>query len=221
MSIIYIILLVIISYIIWSIPSAYLLVKTTTWKDVRKHWTWNIGTMNTHRTTWNKLITLLVLASDLIKWLSVYCLAYLLNNNIELPITFTILLSIAWLTVILWHNYSIFMKKFAGWKWLATWAGFFLLINPYLVIIRILVFFVVVWISKYMVLGQIIATILLPIWAYFVWINWYLPEFVFWSEVFLPTLAISLPIFIKHASRLKKIRNWEEPKLYYKIRDNL
>jgi len=207
------ILIFFIAYIIGSFPSAYLVVKLFTGKNVMNHGTGNIGTMNTHRTTNNKFLTLLVLMLDIGKGLlscfvALYSLVIISEGllfNFMDPLSY--LITFAGLGVILGHNYSLFMK-FKGGKGLATGAGFFLMIAPSSILVWIAIFFVIVLIFRYMVLGQMVASVLLPVYSYFFLEIKLLPVF----------FLIGLFISIKHAPRMKDVLTGKEPKMYYKVR---
>ncbi|GAB4147700.1 MAG: glycerol-3-phosphate 1-O-acyltransferase PlsY [Patescibacteria group bacterium] len=217
-----------VSYTLGSIPTAYLVVKKFTGKNILEHGTGNVGTMNTHRTTENKWLTLLVLIGDLAKgglaYLStsfILTIAFQLFSEMgsddsryiatNLNTTWTAL-AIAFFGVILGHNYSIWLK-FKGGKGLATAAGFLLGLNPLLVPFWGLIFFLVVALSQFMVLGQIIASALLPLVALLLNTN-NIGLVQFW--IMLPATIL---VVIKHAPRMKNVLNGSEPKMYYKIRN--
>jgi len=194
-----------ISYLLGSVPFGYIVVKIFTGKNILEHGTGNVGTMNTHRTTNNKFLTLLVLCGDLLKGYLAYLIA--LYIGIWSSSLIILCLSIAGFALILGHNYSIFLK-FKGGKGLAAGAGFLLGINPILVLAWVTAFLIVVLISKYMVLGQMIASLIVPIVAYFIDYS-----------VFLITIPLCILVVIKHAPRMKKVIDGTEPKMYYKIKN--
>ena len=194
----------VVSYLLGSIPFGYIVVKFFTGKNIMEHGTGNVGTMNTHRTTNSKFLTFIVLFSDLFKGYLSFLLtlytAFWFNEN---PVLF---LALAGFALILGHNYSIFLK-FKGGKGLAAGAGFIFGFSPLLVLAWIASFLIVVAISKYMVLGQIIASLVVPIAAYFIDYNF-----------FIITVPLSILVLIKHAPRMKNVFDGSEPKMYYKIK---
>jgi len=202
MSIIYI-LLAITAYLIGSIPTAFLIVKKFTGKNILEYGTGNVGTMNTHRTTNNKYLTLLVLLVDISKGCLVYFSSLYLISNFVLNLQFA--LGLSGFFVILGHNYSIFLKLKGG-KGLATAMGFVLFLNPVLILVWGLIFTLITFISKYMVLGQLVASIFIPL------ITFYL-----FPEQFLIVLPFSILVILKHLPRLINIIHKIEPKMYYKI----
>ncbi len=54
-------------YLFGSFPTAYLLVKLFTGKNIFQWGTANVGTVNVHRATNSKILTLLTLAGDMLK----------------------------------------------------------------------------------------------------------------------------------------------------------
>jgi glycerol-3-phosphate acyltransferase PlsY len=204
MAYLFLFLLFILNYIVGSIPSGFLVVKYFTGKNILEHGTGNVGTMNTHRTTNNKALTLLVLILDLTKgYLSYYSVIlaglYFGASSINLFL-------IASFAVILGHNYSLFLK-FKGGKGLATGAGFFLGFYPFFVLVWVVGFLFVVSVFKYMVLAQFMASLLVLIVAYFI-------SF----ELFLIIFPMSALVLLKHGPRLRNVIDGSEPKMYYKIR---
>lgn len=203
----------VISYLLGSIPFGYIVVKLFTGKNIMEHGTGNVGTMNTHRTTNNKFLTLLVLSGDLLKGflcyiitIRCYDLDVTMNTNWLIG-KFGLSLAIAGFALILGHNYSIFLK-FKGGKGLAAGAGFIFGFSPLLVLVWIVSFLIVVAISRYMVLGQMIASFIVPIAAYFIDYNF-----------FIITVPLCILVLIKHAPRMKDVFDGSEPKMYYKIKN--
>lgn len=191
-----------VAYLLGAIPSSYLVVKTFTGKNVMEHGTGNVGTMNTHRATNNKLLTILVLIMDLSKGaLSFYAAFYAVQ---EFGVDYFWGVLLAGFFNVLGHNYSVFLK-FKGGKGLATAAGFFLLVNYWAVVAWVVVFLATVLVSRYMVLGQITGTVIAP------FVLLFLNVTDFWIVV--PACAL---IFIKHFPRLQDVISGKEPKMYYK-----
>jgi glycerol-3-phosphate acyltransferase PlsY len=198
----YYILLLLATYFFGSFPSGFLVVKYGAGKNIMDYGTGNVGTMNTHRSTGNKFLTILTFSGDLIKGaLSFYVAEWFVT---EFSIERWIALSIAFFGVILGHNYTVWLK-FKGGKGLAAGAGFFLVFNPWLFVAWVVGFFIVVLISKYMVLGQMLATIGVVIYTG-----------IIHPDQFWIVLPGGLLVILKHYPRMKKVLDGSEPKLYYK-----
>ncbi len=127
---IYLILIALISYLIGSIPTAYLIVKKFTGQDIRKVGSGNVGAMNTVRAIKNagkgKLAIagfLLVLIIDMAKGvLAVFLAQKLAGSQLSLA------LIISTFFVVLGHNYSVFLK-FSGGRGAACLIGILLYLN--------------------------------------------------------------------------------------------
>ncbi|TPR13908.1 glycerol-3-phosphate 1-O-acyltransferase PlsY [Apilactobacillus timberlakei] len=115
-------ILLIIAYLLGSIPSGIWIGKWFFNVDVRQHGSGNIGTTNTYRVLGKKAGTI-VMIMDILKGTLATSLPFFFNVNIS-PIIFGIF-------AILGHTFSIF-DKFKGGKAVATSAGMLLAIHPIL-----------------------------------------------------------------------------------------
>lgn len=132
----------ILSYFIGAIPFSVILVKLLHNKDLINEGSGNAGALNSYEVSGNKLTGILVMLLDAFKGVFIVLIYhYFFNNN------FTFLL-IASIWVVIGHNLSIFLK-FKGGRGLATAAGLFLLINPYL-----LITWLIMWVAGYNIIKK-------------------------------------------------------------------
>ena len=125
------------SYIVGSIPFAYIIVRLFFRKDISKEGSGNVGAMNSYEVTGRKWVGFLVFLFDFLKGISVVLISrYLIPDD-----DFAILA--ASFSVVLGHNFSLFLR-FKGGKGLATSAGVLLLIQPI-----ILLLWVILWLLIY------------------------------------------------------------------------
>jgi glycerol-3-phosphate acyltransferase PlsY len=125
------------SYIVGSIPFAYIIVSLFFRKDISKEGSGNVGAMNSYEVTGKKWVGFLVFLFDFLKGISVVLISrYLIPDD-----DFAILA--ASFSVVLGHNFSLFLR-FKGGKGLATSAGVLLLIQPI-----ILLLWVILWLLIY------------------------------------------------------------------------
>ena len=190
-------------YFIGSIPTAYLVVKKFAKKDVTQLGSGNIGTMNVHRATESKPLTILVLLADMAKGAMAVILAKLVLSGSPLAPTLTTA------AVVLGHNYSIYMK-FRGGRGLATAAGALIVYSPLLLLTWLVIWIVPYLLSKILVVGTLTATVLNPVAAF-------LLDFTP-AEVLFATM-ISVIVLFRHISKIKMLMRGTEPKKYWKIRD--
>lgn len=200
-----------ISYLLGSIPTAYLFGRILKGVDIRKVGSGNIGATNAMRAL-GKGPGIAVLLSDILKgFIVVVFLGDYFGNK---PIFWQVqnLRIIMGLCCICGHNWTIFLR-FKGGKGIATTFGVLLglaLKLPGLgMIIGILV---LTWLTVFMIwrivsLASIVAAIALPVSILF-----------FKQPVILVVVSIILCVFvlIRHKANLLRITQGKEPRLYFK-----
>ncbi|MCX7909286.1 MAG: glycerol-3-phosphate acyltransferase [Ignavibacteria bacterium] len=171
------------SYVLGSIPFAYIFVKIFARKNVIEEGSGNVGAMNSYEVTRNRWIGLAVFVFDFAKGL----VPILAANKFFPQNDFAILVASA--CAVLGHNYSIFLL-FKGGKGLATTSGILFLIQPIL-----LLFWAIVWflfynfIRKDMDYANPFATILTPFFFFLI------PEWFAKLSAFVP-LHSKIMLFI-------------------------
>lgn len=149
---------ILISYIIGSIPSGLVLGKGIWHVDLRRYGSGNIGATNAWRTL-GKGPGLLIFAADLLKGvIGVGAGSLLIGTPMGMVI--------GGILAIVGHSASIFLK-FSGGKGVATGLGVLLMMMPSVSVIVFAVWLIIVLISKYVSLGSIVAAALVPIAAFF------------------------------------------------------
>ena len=162
LKIIELLITVIAAYIIGSIPTGYLIVKTATGQDIRTIGSGSTGATNVKRVMGKKwfFITLLL---DAFKG----ALPVILAKIFATVFTGIGLLPVAAaVAVILGHSKSIFLK-FTGGKSVASGVGTILALNLPAGLIIAVIWAIITYISKYVSLGSIIALGLSPFIMYF------------------------------------------------------
>ena len=162
MEILQIILTVLVAYVIGSIPTGYIIVKTATGQDIRTIGSGSTGATNVKRVMGKKwfFITLLL---DAFKGALPVILAKIFATAFTgiglLPV-------LAAVSVILGHSKSVFLK-FTGGKSVASGVGTILALNWQVGLIIAAIWGVITYTSKYVSLGSIIALALSPFIMYF------------------------------------------------------
>ena len=190
-------LLIILFYLIGSLPFALILTKLSGFGDIRKIGSGNVGATNVLRTG-NKLLAIVVLSLDILKGLIPYLIINIYFNELSL-LNKIFLCHFA----VIGHIYPIWLK-FKGGKGVATYIGFLFGLNPYIAISFLLIWLVVAYISKYSSLGSLIGIFIAP--AYFIFIN-----FNFNISIFF--IYLSFVIVIKHKENIKRLINKTESKI--------
>jgi glycerol-3-phosphate acyltransferase PlsY len=182
-----------IGYLLGSIPTAYIFVKVFNGIDIRKAGSGNVGALNAYEVSGSPLIGLSVLLIDVMKGY----FAFKLSENLSDGDAVACL--IAGVSAVLGHNFSIWINFYGG-RGLATSLGVFLALNPILILIWCLLWFVAFLKFKLIHAGNIWATVSTPI-AILPFLK-FLNSFSFTkiedAKFLAFILAISFLIFIKH-----------------------
>lgn len=201
------ILLMVLSYILGSVPNALWIGKVFKGIDVREHGSKNTGSTNAARVLGAKL-GILTLILDISKGLVPTLIAILLKvdffeNLTKIENLDYVLVGIC---AILGHVFSIFMN-FKGGKAVATTLGVFLVLVPKAILFAAIVFFVVFDIFRYVSLSSIFAAVSLPIFTYFLY-----------QQIIYVILGILIAILIivKHKSNIERLKNGTESKFSLK-----
>ena len=190
-------LLIILFYLIGSLPFALILTKLSGFGDIRNIGSGNVGATNVLRTG-NKLLAIIVLSLDILKGLIPYLIIHIYFNELSL-LNKIFLCHFA----VIGHIYPIWLK-FKGGKGVATYIGFLFGLNPYIAISFLLIWLVVAYTSKYSSLGSLVGIFVAP--AYFIFIN-----FNFNISIFF--IYLSFVIVIKHKENIKRLINKTESKI--------
>ena len=205
----------IISFIIGSIPFGLIVTKISGYGDIRKIGSGNIGATNVLRTG-NKLLALLTLLLDISKsfaFLYFVKINFILILEEELLIILYVLISILSL---LGHMFSPFLLLKGG-KGIATSAGILFFINWIGASVILFVWLIVALKYKTSSLGALSASFIAPI------IFWFLYKINVIENLFYVTnisilevyliLTISILIWIKHISNIKRLISGTESKI--------
>ncbi|MGI8386356.1 glycerol-3-phosphate 1-O-acyltransferase PlsY [Robertmurraya sp. P23] len=149
--------LLIIAYLLGSIPTALLVGKWLFQVDIRTLGSNNPGATNTIRVL-GKKAGIIVLLVDVGKGALATYLPMLFHSNLD-PLY-------AGLIAVIGHCFPIF-AGFRGGKAIATTAGFLIVYNPVLFLITFLTFFIVIFLSKYVFFGSISVGFAMLIYSFF------------------------------------------------------
>ncbi len=198
------IILFILAYFSGSLPNGVFVSKGFKGIDIREHGSNNSGATNAFRVLGAKF-GILVLVLDALKgFLPLYIGALLgLRGNT------LVLLGVS---AVVGHTFSPFLN-FKGGKGVATSLGIFLYLAPIPMLITLLTFFVVVGITKFVSLGSIVSSVLLPTLIFFMPVNSYVSDS---NGVFFISAILGSYIIFKHRANIKRLLNGTENKFYKK-----
>jgi acyl phosphate:glycerol-3-phosphate acyltransferase len=145
------------AYLLGSIPFAFLIARRWRGIDLRRSGSGNVGATNVMRTAGTRS-AVAVVALDIIKGAAVVVLA-------DRALPGFLAASAAGLAAIIGHIYPVWLR-FRGGKGVATAFGVFGMLAPPGAIICLCCFLGTVWITRYVSLGSVIATLALAPAAY-------------------------------------------------------
>ena len=183
-------LIILISYLLGSIPFGFLLTKIILKKDIREIGSGNIGATNVLRTG-NKIIGYSTLILDILK-----AVIPILFIKMQFP-EFIFISSLA---VFLGHVFPIWLK-FNGGKGVATYVGILFCINYILGFFFIATWLVVFFIFKYSSLSSLLASLIIPIYYFFID-----------TENYYFFIIMFILIFYTHRENIKRLKNNTESK---------
>ena len=181
------------SYLMGSIPFGLILTKIFLNKDIREIGSGNIGATNALRTG-NKLIGYSTLIFDIAKAVA---------PVIYVKINYPDLIYIASLCAFLGHVFPVWLK-FKGGKGVATYIGFLIGLNFLIGLFFLLTWIIVAWISRYSSLSSLVASLVAPLYFFFVNPNNFVGIFL---------LYLFFIISLKHHENIKRLINGSENKI--------
>jgi len=191
--------IIIVAYLIGSIPFALLLARRFGEADLRRVGSGNLGAANVMRAS-GVAAGLLVAALDMTKGAASVWLAARGSAGAALP-------AAAGLAAIIGHIYPVWLR-FRGGKGVATACGVFAVLTPLALPPALAVFVAVVWMTKYISLGSVVATIALPPLAYALGSP---------APSVLAAFAAAIVIVFRHRSNVWRLRTGTEPRLGVRV----
>ncbi len=185
---------VLLGYLAGSVPFAFLLARRAG-IDVRVAGSGNVGAANVLRTTgaWRGVV---VMALDVAKGAAAVLIVHLAAGGASLA-------ALTGAAAIVGHIYPVWLR-FHGGKGVAVAAGVFSVLAPLATGVAAALFFVTVWITRYVSLGSIAATLALP-------------PVAWWAgaprAVVLAAAGTGALILFRHRANLRRLRSGTERKM--------
>ena len=151
--------IVIIAYLLGSIPFGYLIVRKTIGTDIRQTGSGGTGATNVSRRA-GRAAGVLTLLLDAAKGSVAVVIASAISGN-------NWVIAFAAIAALVGHIFPVWLG-FRGGKGVATGVGIFLLLAPLAVLCAGVVFVAIVALTRYVSLGSITAAVLIPV---FVWLQ--------------------------------------------------
>lgn len=173
---------ILIGYLVGSLPIGYLVAHTAGGVDLRRVGSGNVGATNAYRTT-GLTMAIAVMLADVGKGAAAVLLAGAGN-----PVA-------AGVAAVVGHIYPVWLR-FRGGKGVATASGVFAILAPIPTLVAAGAFAIVVARTRFVSLGSIIATIVLPI------VEWMTPGL---RAVDIGTTIVAALILFRHRGNIMRL----------------
>jgi glycerol-3-phosphate acyltransferase PlsY len=203
--------LIILAYLIGSIPTALIISRKFFGIDIRDYGSGNMGATNTFRVLGSRYGTI-VMVIDILKGIAAASLfifiPYYFNHELERT-NFMIGLGLA---AVLGHVFPIF-AGFKGGKGVATLFGMILAVQPVVAISCVGVFLLVLYLTRYVSLSSILGAMMLPVCVLWIW-----NEHEVMYRVF--ALLVAFMVVFTHQKNIGRILRGVESRIpIFKYRD--
>lgn len=190
------IIIIVLSYLLGSIPSGLIIGKLFYKTDIREHGSGNLGGTNTFRTLGVKA-GMVVTIMDILKGTLAAALPFIFGAELH-PL-------IAGMIAVIGHMYPVF-AGFRGGKAVATSGGVLLFYEPLMFVTILVFFFICLYITKYVSLSSILVGVAAVLYAV-----------VFKDVKDIPLIIIvsilAFFVFYRHRANIKRILDKTEPKI--------
>ncbi|HVH50449.1 MAG TPA: glycerol-3-phosphate 1-O-acyltransferase PlsY, partial [Candidatus Bathyarchaeia archaeon] len=159
--------LLLISYLLGSIPFGVIFAKLFGGADVRKAGSGNIGATNVARVAGPAAGVLTLLLDAAKGWLAVWLAGRFMHGEAAFLVA-------AGFFALLGHCFPLWLR-FRGGKGVATAAGVFAALCPEATVAALILFALVVWFWRYVSLGSLAAAAAIPLFVYFFWAPHFAP----------------------------------------------
>lgn len=204
-------LLIVLAYLIGSVPTSVWIGKYFFDIDIREYGSGNAGATNTYRVLGPKWGTI-VMAVDMLKGMIAVKLALLLPNYIDNETQFTNLQIGLGLAAVLGHIFPIW-AEFRGGKGVATLFGLVLGISPWTALGCVGVFLLVLYLTRFVSLSSILASIAFPVFILVIF-NEKEPLYRIFA------IAVALMVLLTHQKNIGRLFKGSESKVpIFKYRD--
>lgn len=173
---------ILIGYFVGSLPVGYLVAQGAGGVDLRRVGSGNVGATNVYRTT-GPAIAIAVMLADIAKGAVAVWLAGGMN-----PVA-------AGVAAVAGHIYPVWLR-FRGGKGVATASGVFAMLAPLPTLLAAAAFLVVVARTRFVSLGSIVATLVLPI------VEWMTPGR---RAVDIGTAIVAALILFRHRANMQRL----------------
>lgn len=205
--------LLLVAYLIGSIPFSFLVVKFFAGADIRQHGSRNVGAANVARTA-GKLPGLIALVLDMAKGYAAVAVAHWITGRPDWPLPFggdasplhsrAFWVAFCGLVAVLAHMFPVWLR-FHGGKGVSTATGVFLGIDPIAVAAGLIVFLIVLITTRLVSLASMLGAASIPVFLRF------LTHAPFWTINV--SIVIALLIIVKHHANIARLAQGKERRM--------
>lgn len=197
-------ILIIIAYLLGSIPTALIISKKYFGIDIRDYGSGNMGATNTFRVLGSKYGTL-VMVFDILKGMAAVALYNFLPHYLSNELDRTNFMIGLGLAAVIGHVFPIF-AQFKGGKGVATLFGMILVVQPVIAISCVGVFLLVLYLTRYVSLSSILGALMLPVSVLWIW-----NEHEIMYRIF--ALLVAFMVLITHQKNIGRILKGVESRI--------
>ena len=190
-------LLVVISYLLGSIPTGYLLVRLFRNQDIRSVGSGNIGATNVLRSG-GKGLGAATFLLDVLKGAAAVLLAGWIAPQMATAFPPRDIEALAAVVAVIGHMFPVWLS-FRGGKGVATGFGVFLVAAPWAAIASIVLFAIVLTLTRYVSLASILGAGSFPVFAWFL-VHGEKPAFFIAAQI-----IVALLIIVKHHANIRRL----------------
>jgi len=217
------IFVVLLSYLVGSIPSSIIISKLVKGIDIRNHGSGNAGGTNVFRVMGWKWGVFTIILDALKGAVAVIIVARLYLDNFPFSnVTpfddFTLVQIICGVAAVIGHIWTVF-AGFKGGKGIATALGFLITVITIDMLLALAVFLIVVYISRYISLGSLSAAASIPI-IMVVRENIFGVEIQGYGTILPFIIVLALLVFYTHRANIVRLINGSENKISFVKKKN-
>lgn len=213
MPLVLLVTLIVVSYLIGSIPFSYLVARIASGADIRQAGSRNVGATNVARTA-GRGAGILALLLDLTKGYVAIELARWVVSRPDWPFAAVspsplhsrvMWIALAGLIAVLGHMFPVWLR-FHGGKGVATAAGVFLALDPIVIVAAAIVFIIALLTTRFVSLASILSAASVPIFFRFL-----AHDAPFWRIVI--SIVIAIVVITKHHSNIARLTQGTERRM--------
>ena len=197
-------LLIILAYLIGSVPTALIISKRFFGIDIRDYGSGNMGATNAFRILGPKFGTI-IMVLDILKGMFAVGLFYFLPYYLSNELARTNFMMGLGLAAVLGHIFPIF-AGYKGGKGVATLLGMLIAVQPVVAVCCVAVFVVVLLLTRYVSLSSILGAIMLPVSVLWIWNEHELSYRIF-------ALSVALLVIITHQKNIGRLIKGRENRI--------